>query len=198
MKRTLNSSAPISAVPFGINLLRLGGVGGAIQRRLSPIRWTASGSVKHCSHCDAQFDDATARCVHCQRKLRGAPATATGSTQPTLALLAERQPIFAAPLLDALTEAEIPFEPVGKGNTHEVNVHRGSSGRRARVAIFVPAEHLERARAVEADLLARTLPDLPEGYDPNSSVGGECPACGHPLPMEAAECADCGLAILSE
>jgi hypothetical protein len=38
MKRTLNSSLQISAVLFGFNLLRLGGVGGAIQSRLSPIR----------------------------------------------------------------------------------------------------------------------------------------------------------------
>jgi hypothetical protein len=38
MKRTLNSSVQISAVPSGINLFRLGDLGGAIQRRLSPIR----------------------------------------------------------------------------------------------------------------------------------------------------------------
>jgi hypothetical protein len=37
MKRALNSSVQISAVPFGINLFRLGELGGAVQRRLSPI-----------------------------------------------------------------------------------------------------------------------------------------------------------------
>jgi hypothetical protein len=37
----LNSSVQISAVPFGFNLSRLGEVGGAIQRRLSPIRYAA-------------------------------------------------------------------------------------------------------------------------------------------------------------
>jgi len=41
MKRTMNSSVQISAVTFGINLLRLGRVGGAIQRRLLPIRYAA-------------------------------------------------------------------------------------------------------------------------------------------------------------
>jgi len=38
MKRTLNSSVQFSAVQFGINLFRFGDLGGAIQRRLSPIR----------------------------------------------------------------------------------------------------------------------------------------------------------------
>jgi hypothetical protein len=38
MKRTLNSVVQMTAVVYGINLFRLGGVGGAIQRRLSPIR----------------------------------------------------------------------------------------------------------------------------------------------------------------
>jgi hypothetical protein len=41
MKRTLNSWAQSTAVPFGINFVRLGDLGGAIQRRLSPIRYTA-------------------------------------------------------------------------------------------------------------------------------------------------------------
>jgi len=41
MKRTLNSSVQSSAVPSGINLFRLGDLGGAIQRRLSPIRYEA-------------------------------------------------------------------------------------------------------------------------------------------------------------
>jgi len=38
MKRTLNSAVQLTAVPFDNYLFRLGGVGGAIQRRLSPIR----------------------------------------------------------------------------------------------------------------------------------------------------------------
>jgi hypothetical protein len=37
MKRTLNSAIQLTALPFGINLFRLGRVGGAIQRRLSPM-----------------------------------------------------------------------------------------------------------------------------------------------------------------
>ncbi len=38
MKRTLNSAVQITAVLSGNDLFRLGRVGGAIQRRLSPIR----------------------------------------------------------------------------------------------------------------------------------------------------------------
>jgi hypothetical protein len=41
----LNSSVQTSAVPSGINLFRLGGVGGAIQRRLSPIRNAAEAEM---------------------------------------------------------------------------------------------------------------------------------------------------------
>lgn len=41
MKRTLNNSAPDSVVPPGNNRFRLGDLGSAIPRRLSPIRWAA-------------------------------------------------------------------------------------------------------------------------------------------------------------
>ena len=41
MKRTLNSGVESTAVSFGINRFRLGMVGGATQRPLSPIRWAA-------------------------------------------------------------------------------------------------------------------------------------------------------------
>jgi hypothetical protein len=41
MNRTLNSAVQLAAVLFGNNLLGLGDLGGAIQRRLSPIRWAA-------------------------------------------------------------------------------------------------------------------------------------------------------------
>ncbi len=37
MKRTLDGAAQVAAVPSGIELLRLCDLGGAIQRRLSPI-----------------------------------------------------------------------------------------------------------------------------------------------------------------
>jgi hypothetical protein len=46
MNRTLNSVVQLIAVLSGIHLLRLGGVGGAIQRRLSPIRWAAKVTLQ--------------------------------------------------------------------------------------------------------------------------------------------------------
>ncbi len=41
LNRTLNSAIQLPAVPLGINLFRLGGVGGASSRRLTPIRRAA-------------------------------------------------------------------------------------------------------------------------------------------------------------
>ena len=40
----------MTAVQSGINHLRLGGVGGAIQRRLSPVRWTARVNDQNGGH----------------------------------------------------------------------------------------------------------------------------------------------------
>jgi hypothetical protein len=40
VKRTLNSWAQTTAVPSGNNHFRLGALGGAIQRRLSLVRYT--------------------------------------------------------------------------------------------------------------------------------------------------------------
>ncbi|MBW2386078.1 MAG: hypothetical protein JRG92_20795 [Deltaproteobacteria bacterium] len=37
MKRALNGAVQMTALPFSINLMRFGTLGGMIQRRLSPI-----------------------------------------------------------------------------------------------------------------------------------------------------------------
>ena len=146
-------------------------------------------------NCDAQFDDSTARCGHCQRRLQVSRQISVHSANPDAVRLTQRQPIFARPLLEALAAAGIPFETAAEGRAHEVDIDSGSSGHMARVEIYVPSEHLGHARTVEAQLLAETLPDLPDGYDPTAMPEGACPACGHALGPQEAECAECGLVI---
>ncbi len=48
MKRPLNSSVQISALPSGINLFRIGAIKDAIQRRLCPGRWAAEKPMVTC------------------------------------------------------------------------------------------------------------------------------------------------------
>ncbi len=151
--------------------------------------------MKLCAHCNAQFSDDFTRCIHCDRKLREDPMAATLAPSAETVLLAKPEPIFAAPLLDALVAAGIPFQLRPDGGTRRVNAYRGSSGHRARIEIFVSPERLDDARSVEAELLSRTLPDLPNDYNPISHPEDSCPACGYPIQSSQNECSDCGLAF---
>ncbi len=151
--------------------------------------------MKLCTHCNAQFDVDLSRCVHCGRPLRDAPAAEAAAPVSDVTLLTRREPIFAAPLLEALRVAQIPFELDPDGGTRLVEFAHGSSGHMARIAIFVPAGRLDEARELEARVLARELPDLPEDYENREDDGTCCPACGHAVGPSDAECADCGLAF---
>ena len=62
--------------------------------------------------------------------------------------------------------------------------------------VYVRAEDLEAARAVDAAFMQSQIPDLPEGHEFAAQAAEGCPACGEPAPADAAECPECGLALI--
>jgi predicted amidophosphoribosyltransferase len=68
-------------------------------------------------------------------------------------------------------------------------------GAPAPCALFVRPEDVERARAIDTELLRAQLPDLPDDASAGWSEAEACPACGTPVEADASECAGCGLAF---
>jgi hypothetical protein len=67
---------------------------------------------------------------------------------------------------------------------------------RSAYGVFVREGDVEAARRVDAGLVERELPDLPEGWDIGEETDDDsCPACGTAVAADAAECPDCGLAL---
>ncbi|MFQ5700144.1 MAG: hypothetical protein ACE5IL_17920, partial [Myxococcota bacterium] len=66
--------------------------------------------------------------------------------------------------------------------------------------VWVRAEDLEAARAIDLDHARAQVPDIPEGFDASvrdvdAQAGGDdvCPACGGGVAADADECGSCGL-----
>jgi hypothetical protein len=110
-----------------------------------------------------------------------------------LVLLATLSTTDAAALLEELEARGIAAEAL---TDHDARARLAGTGRalsRGGLHVFVPASDLGNAVAVHQELVLDSLPDLPEGYDPNAHDGSACPACGSALDPSAHACADCGL-----
>jgi hypothetical protein len=62
-------------------------------------------------------------------------------------------------------------------------------------SVFVRPEDGERAAQLDSQLLRSQIPDVPEDFVPSYGEDGQCPACGEPADLAAAECGSCGLAF---
>jgi len=67
--------------------------------------------------------------------------------------------------------------------------------RRGRVFAYVRRQDLETAQRLQSELIRESLPDLPDGFDPDRLAPEQCPACGSLLSDLGAECTECGLAL---
>jgi hypothetical protein len=82
------------------------------------------------------------------------------------------------------------------GIAHRIAAETGGRTDLPRFGVFVRREDATGATAIDSEVLRGQLPDLPEGYDPTALREGECPACGTHVDASAAECPECGLALL--
>src|SRR5262249_26032584 len=60
-------------------------------------------------------------------------------------------------------------------------------------AVYVLPADLERARAIDRDVMLELFPDLPDDFDPGQLDTSRCPACQESVPEGAASCPECGL-----
>jgi len=115
-------------------------------------------------------------------------------------LLREAGAQWAGTLAEALVEAGIPCR-VGTTPAHEKGLEEGRAVATLPLGVFVAEADLATARAVDAAVLLRQVPDLEDAHVIAAGELGEdddgCPACGAAIAADAAECPECGLAFLA-
>lgn len=150
---------------------------------------------KVCPSCREEYLATMERCAACDVLLvtEGEAVFEAPEDLPPAAALAQlrvEHPTWIEMLAERLADAGIPSRvellsadrPAGRGAP-------------APCALFVRPEDLERARAIDLELLRTQLPDLPDHVSAEWSEAEACPACGTALEAEASECSGCGLAF---
>jgi hypothetical protein len=150
-----------------------------------------------CPLCGDEYLATVERCPECGVALVEAGTQAERGAAPGLPPSADlvrlrvENPVWIAALAERLAAEGVPsrVELVDPAATPRNRL--GSP-----CALFVRAEDVARARAVDAELLRDQLPDLPEGASSGWSEAEGCPACGAAVGPDAAECPECGLAFV--
>jgi len=155
---------------------------------------------KFCPSCRDEFLHTATHCVECDVELvleGNLPDESESVFPPDAELVCVRvaDSGWSLGLAERLKQNQIP---------HRVGISN-AGGTKPVYGVFVLAEDLEAAQALDADHARHEMPDLPEGFDPREmmtapaegdSLEESCPACGNPLESAAEECAGCGLALL--
>jgi len=153
--------------------------------------------LKRCPECGEDFLHTAQTCSDCGVPLRLASeiesGAADGSGLPPaseLVLIRAEGPAWVEGLADRLAAAEIParveiIDPERHGIRSGV---RGSA-----CGLFVRPEDEARARAIDAEVEREQIPDLDGTEASEAGDGDACPACGHTVAPDDAECPDCGL-----
>jgi hypothetical protein len=150
---------------------------------------------KICPSCREEYVATVERCPACDVVLvaEGEVVFAAPEALPPSAELVRlrvEHPSWIELLAESLAEAGIP------SRVELVATDRPATrGAPAPCALFVRPADVERARAIDADLLRTQLPDLPEDVSSEWRDADACPACGAALQAEASECPGCGLAF---
>lgn len=63
--------------------------------------------------------------------------------------------------------------------------------------VYVRADDVEAATAIDAQFTEYQIPDLPD-LEEHEAAGDACPACGAAISAETAECPDCGIVLQVE
>jgi hypothetical protein len=90
-------------------------------------------------------------------------------------------------LAERLTEAGIP---------RQVNPLSERRATDSLWGLYVRLADLERARALDREVMREVMPDVPDDFDPVTLDTSQCPACGEPVSDGSSECPGCGLALL--
>lgn len=148
--------------------------------------------VRHCAHCDQEFEAHVLTCSDCGRPLPEPRPEGMAPPPPP--------PPHAAPVDTFEGEAApLPgeFEPETAREAGRLLGEAGIALRmevtpRAGVRIAVPAARFEAARALleKADLMEPV-----DSADPVAVTGGPCPACGTHVRPGVTDCPDCGLSL---
>ena len=147
---------------------------------------------KVCPACRVEYVPSALECSDCRVALVD-PAALPDPAEAGLSAASDLTPIrvengrWIQALAACLDEA---------GIAHRVEAAAAPPGRHSGplFALFVRPEDEAPARAVDAEVLRRELPELAELRGADVERGEDaCPACGSAVRADAPECPDCGL-----
>lgn len=157
--------------------------------------------VAVCPSCGSEFQPHVTRCIDCGTPTRSAYAA------PELPPRDRREVPDVSPLP---LPPETPAAMARAGTAHWVKILEGALAKKGipcRLDIYDPKERptltyavwvaeadLERAIALDHELLRAEIPDYDETF-PELPAADVCPACGSAVSSDDAECPSCGLAL---
>jgi hypothetical protein len=155
----------------------------------------------HCPECGEEYVASALRCVDCGVALvsgePGARPAPVEELPPVAQLVCLRTANlgFVQGLSEQLAQAGISHRIEALPDEgEETSLRRPGS---LPYGVFVRQQDVDAALEVDRAHMRHVIPDLPaEGVAP---AGGEgCPACGAAITPDAAECSDCGLALVAD
>jgi uncharacterized protein (UPF0212 family) len=157
--------------------------------------------TRHCPECGEEYVSTAMQCVECRVPLvsgefRGIAPAAELPPIAQLVCLRAATLAFARGLSEQLAHAGISHRiEAAHDEGEEVALRR--PGANMPYGVYVRSEDLEAAVEVDREYMRQAIPDL-EAVGQQATGEEGCPACGAPLDPDAAECADCGLALVAD
>ena len=153
---------------------------------------------KICPRCGEEYVAAAQTCVDC-----GVPLGSEGPSEQaplqelpaldSLVALRNAEVSWIDGLAHALAEAGIPSRvELPPQDTRSV---QGRGMGAVRCTLYVRREDAEAATGIDAEFARTQVPDLPEATSAAWAEAETCPGCDAPVPSDAEECPECGLAF---
>lgn len=155
--------------------------------------------IKICPSCGEEYVHEATTCVECGVPLGFEPPAAREAPElgPTdrLVPLRHAEVSWIEGLAHALAEAGIPSR-VALPDEQDLRRVQGRGTGALRCTLSVRSEDAAAAAEIDAEFARTQVPDLPSGAGGSAWAETEaCPGCSTPLPADAEECPECGLAF---
>jgi hypothetical protein len=162
--------------------------------------------MKTCPRCGEEYVLAASVCADCGVPLGFEGPAARAAAEPdaeeppdvsTLVAVRHAEVSWIEGLAAALAEAGVPSHVALPDESDERRVQSRGMGA-LRCTLFVRPEDAAAAARIDAEFARTQVPDLPDAAQTGWGESDACPGCATPVPPDAAECPECGLAFAGE
>lgn len=153
-----------------------------------------------CPECRSEFVPTATLCPDCELAL--VPESHLGSEAveelpdiSQLVCVRAASVAWAQGLSERLADAGISHR-IEVAHDDEEDGSARQPGANLPYGVYVLAEDVESATAIDAEFTRYQIPDVPNEGQPIEASDDACPACGSAVAPGVAECPDCGIVLL--